>query len=178
MSSRLPVAVIDTTLLSRLVDTGLAALLPWAFAQVHVPSDVAYEIGKRPGRARRKLKNLFREEKGFYTDCREEDPVVRDLLKLDLDSDEAAVIAQADKIGAVAIIDEQAGFRRARRMSVRVLRTGSILCTLKELGAIDSVEVYLKRLQAHGFRITEAVAHEILRSAGEAVPGASPRKQR
>ena len=167
MPYRLPVAVIDTTLLSRLVDTGLAVHLSWAFSKIHIPSDVAAEIGRRPGKARRKLRNLFKTEKGFYIDCLTEDPLVREMLNVDLDPGEASVIAQADQLKAVAIIDERKGFERAKLMAVEVQRTGFILCRPKEAGAIENVGEYLMRLRALGFTLTQAAHREILQKAGE-----------
>lgn len=167
MGPRLPAAVIDTTLLSRLQLVGLDELLPWVFARVHVPPVVRAEVGAGPGKARRRLARLFREQPDFYVDCRDEDPLVADVLRVDLDPGEAAVIAQADYVRAVAIIDERLGVRRAEDMSIKVVRTGGLLCLLKEAGAIDAVGPYLERLVGFGFRLTPKAVDAILAQAGE-----------
>jgi predicted nucleic acid-binding protein len=168
MSPRLPAAVIDTTLLSRLQLVGLDELLPWVFARVHVPPVVRAEVGAGPGKARRRLARLFRKQPDFYVDCRDEDPMVAEVRRVDLDPGEAAVIAQADYVGAVVIIDERLGARRAEDMSITVVRTGGLLCSLKEAGAIEAVGPYLERLVEHGFRLSPKALDAILEQAGEA----------
>lgn len=167
MRQRLPAAVIDTTLLSRLQLVGLAELLPWVFARVHVPPAVRAEVGAGPGKARRRLRRLFREQPDFYLDCRDEDPMVASVLRIDLDPGEAAVIAQADHVGAVVNLDERLGARRAEDMSIPVVRTGRLLCSLKDAGAIEAVRPYLERLIGCGFRLSPRALDAILEQAGE-----------
>lgn len=167
MTPRLPTAVIDTTLLSRLQSLELHELLPWVFARVHVPATVRREVGAGPGKARRRLDKLFRSQPDFYRLCHEEDPVVVALLRVDLDAGESAVIAQADAIKGVAIIDENAGVKRAKTMSIEVIRTGRLLCDLKSAGAIRSVQPYLDRLVKLGFHLTESGRRTVLELANE-----------
>lgn len=167
MSQRLPAAVIDTTLLSRLQLVGLEELLPWVFARVHVPPVVRAEVGAGPGKARRRLARLFREQPDFYLDCRDEDPMVAELLRVDLDPGEAAVIAQADFVQAVVIIDERMGVQRARDMSLTVVRTGKLLCLLKDAGAIGAVRPFVEKLVGNGFRLSADATRAILAEAGE-----------
>lgn len=164
----LPAAVIDATLLSRLQAVELDALLALVFSRVHVPPAVRAEVGAGPGRARRRLRELFRQQPDFFVDCREEDPMVAELLRVDLDPGEAAVIAQAFEIDAIALIDERRGFERARRMEVAVLRSGALLCRLKDAGAIEAVSPWLDRLRKHGFYLSDLAREQILRSAREA----------
>jgi predicted nucleic acid-binding protein len=159
--------VIDTTLLSRLAAAELADLLPLVFDMGRIPTEVEREVRRGPGRARQRLNNMVRASPEFFVRCVEHDAMVLHLLEVDLDRGEAAVIAQADETGAVAIIDERAGYARAELMQVEVRRSGSILVDLKAAGAITAVKPALDRLKSTGFRLSDAAFREILALAGE-----------
>src|SRR5258708_39877330 len=77
----LPLAVIDNTLLSRLVDLELAESLPWVFKLILIPPEVKREAYRKRHGGRRRLRNLIRESSGFFVNCREVDAVIRDFLK-------------------------------------------------------------------------------------------------
>ncbi|HVS82033.1 MAG TPA: hypothetical protein VHE60_09895 [Pyrinomonadaceae bacterium] len=161
-----PLAVIDNTLLSRLVDLDLAQFLPLLFKRVLIPPEVKREAFKAPGK--RRLRNLINEYAGFFVDCREADPLVRDLLKVDLDEGEAAAIAQADKREATLLLDEERGFKRATTMQLKVIRTGRLLNMLKDAGAIREVRPYHEMLvDKLGFYLSPETRRELLVEAGE-----------
>ena len=168
MKARLPVAIIDTTLLCRLQSLELAEVLPFVLSRVLIPKDVRREVGRGPGKARRRLTRLLHEQGDFFQMCEREDPTVRALLDVDLDAGEAAVIAQADLLGAAAILDEARGRRRAENMSVTVVPTGRLLIRLKEAGAIRAVGPYLTALQEA--RISDSVVAQLLEDAEERPP--------
>src|SRR5262245_2981508 len=132
----LPHAVIDNTLLSRLVELDLAEFLPFLFKLILIPPEVKQEAYRTPHGIRRRLRKLIRESSGFFVNCRQVDASVKEILKADLDAGEAAAIAQAEGTNSVLLIDEQKGSRRASTMQIKVVRTGKLLNLLKEAGAI------------------------------------------
>lgn len=170
---RLPVAVVDTTLLWRLADLDLADKLPWIFDSLRVPAEVFTEVGRRPGKARRKLKRIIGEMPDFINRCTDVDQMVLDFLKADLDPGESAVIAQAFQLrvrrnmDAVVLIDEHKGRKKARGMEIGVVRTGEVLKDLKGLGVVGLVAPYLDRLNQTGFYLTAVERRKILQDVGE-----------
>ncbi len=163
----LPLAVIDNTLLSRLIDLELAESLPWVFKLILIPPEVKREAYRTRHGGRRRLRNLIRESSGFFVNCREVDSSIRDFLKADLDDGEAAAIAQADFRDAVLLLDEEQGFKRATRMQITVVRTLRLLNMLKDAGAISHVRPYHQKLHRLGFYISSEDRNQLLREAGE-----------
>jgi predicted nucleic acid-binding protein len=159
--------VFDTTLLTCVDAVGLADLMPLVFSKVRIPTEVRAEIGKGPGKARKRLRRLIQASGGFFVYCEEREQFQFDWLRTSLDLGEAAVIAQAEATGAVAVIDEKKGSKQARDMGVEVLRTGRLLCMMKEAGAITAVAPLVVRLRAEGFALSERAVADILGMAGE-----------
>jgi len=161
----LPVAVIDTTFLSRLVHLDVAQMLPLVFKLILIPPEVKREAYKAPGK--RRLRNLVNEMSGFFVDCYEADEFTREVLKADLDEGEAAAIAQADYKQSVLLLDEKKGVRRAARMQLTVIRTLNVLNSLKKAEAIKEVKPYYDKLIKRGFYVTDDVRRKLLAEAGE-----------
>ena len=88
----LPIAVIDNTLLTRLVLLEIADFLPWLFKQVRIPPEVKREAYKAPHKGKRRLRKLIAEQAGFFIDCHEADEGVKEILKADLGDGEAAAL--------------------------------------------------------------------------------------
>jgi predicted nucleic acid-binding protein len=160
-----PVAVIDTTLLSRLVDLEIAERLPWLFRLILIPPEVKREAYKGPGR--RRLRNLVREMSGFFVDCYEANEFTKDLMKIDLDEGEAAAIAQAEHKQSIVLLDERKAFKRAEAMQLTTIRTTRILTMLKEARAIPAVAPYFDKLAKTGFYLQDEVRRKLLVEAGE-----------
>jgi predicted nucleic acid-binding protein len=161
----LPVAVIDTTLLSRLVDLEVAQFLPLVFKLILIPPEVKREAYK--SRGKRRLRNLVNEMSGFFVDCYEVDEFTKSFLQADLDEGEAAAIAQADYKQTVLLLDEKKGFKRAETMRLTVIRTLNVLNKLKEAEAIKEVKPYYDKLSRTGFYVKESVRLRLLAEAGE-----------
>lgn len=160
-----PVAVIDTTLLSRLVDLEIAERLPWLFRLILIPPEVKREAYKAPGR--RRLRNLVKEMSGFFVDCYEANEFTKNLMKIDLGEGEAAAIAQAEEKQSVLLLDETKAFKRAEAMQLTAIRTTKILTMLKEARAIPAVTPYFDKLAKTGFYLQDKVRRQLLAEAGE-----------
>jgi predicted nucleic acid-binding protein len=165
--SGLPYAVIDNSLLSRLVDLEIAVFLPFLFKRIRIPREVRREAYKAPSKGKRRLLKLIKEMEGFFIDCAEADELIKSYLMADLDAGEAAAIAQADYTMSVLLLDEKKGYRRAQIMEIEVIRTGKLLCMLKKAGAVELVKPYLDQLELSGFHLSEEARKEILAEAGE-----------
>jgi predicted nucleic acid-binding protein len=164
----LPTAVIDNTLLSRLVRLEVAEFLPLLFKQVRIPPEVKREAYKAPHKGKRRLRKLIKEMTGYFVDCLEADEGVKLILKADLDDGEAAAIAQADFTESVLLLDERKGYERAEKMEVRTIRTANLLIMMKEAGAIKEVKPYLQKLvNEMGFYLRADVFQQLLDQAGE-----------
>jgi len=164
----LPFAVVDNTLLSRLVALEIAEFLPWVFKQVLIPPEVKREAYKAPHKGKRRLQKLVREMAGFFVDCYEADQGVKEILKADFGNGEAAAIAQASHTDSILLIDERAGHKRAVTMQISVMRTTELINRLKvEAQVIDSVKPYYDRLQETGFYLKSSVRKQLLADVGE-----------
>lgn len=163
----LPLAVIDNTLLSRLVSLEVAEFLPFLYKQILIPPEVKREAYKAPHKGKRRLRKLVNEMAGFFVDCTEADEVVKNILQVDLDAGEAAAIAQADYTKSHVLIDENKGFKRATVMQLTAIRTVNLLNMLKEAGAIPEVRPYYDKLEQTGFYLKAAVRKRLLAQVGE-----------
>jgi uncharacterized protein len=165
VNSKLPTAVIDNTLLSRLTRLGITERLPWIFARILIPVEVRNEAFKAPNKKR--LRNLLNEMNDFFVLCSEDDILVKEFLKTLLDEGEAAAIAQAEFTESALILDEKKGRKQAELRELKVYPTVSILCLLKEAGAIPAIKPYLLRLMKLKFYLSKQLFDNILEEAGE-----------
>lgn len=163
----LPRAVIDATLLTRIVHLGVAEFLPLLYKQILIPVEVKREAYRAPNKAKRRLRKLIREMKGFFVDCSEADVVIKNILQADLDVGEASAIAQADYTNSHVLIDENKGFNRAKRMELNAIRTTALLLNLRDSGAFERVKPYFDRLTETGFYLDDEIRVRLLRQAGE-----------
>ena len=164
----LPFAVIDNTLLSRLVALEIAEFLPWVFKRILIPPEVKREAYKAPHKGKRRLQKLVREMAGFFVDCYEADEGVKEFLRADFGSGEAAAIAQASHTDSILLIDERAGPRRAKTMQISVMRTTELIIKLKvEAQVIESVKPYYDRLEETGFYLRSSIRKQLLADVGE-----------
>lgn len=161
----LSVAVIDNTLLSRLVALDIAVFLPFIFEQIRIPPEVRREAQRSP--CKKELLGLLNEGSDFFIDCFEADITNKEILKTILGEGEAAVIAQAEITVSVVITDDKKAYKEAVRRDLQVFRTGAILCLLKEAGQIPLVTPYLEKLEESGFRLLPRDKQAILKKANE-----------
>jgi hypothetical protein len=84
VKSKLPTAVIDNTLLSRLTRLEkIIESLPYIFARILIPLEVREEAFKGPNKNR--LRNLLNHKPDFFLICKHDDFLVKELLKELLD---------------------------------------------------------------------------------------------
>jgi predicted nucleic acid-binding protein len=163
----LPDAVIDNTLLTRLVKLEIADFLPFLFKRILIPPEVRREAYKAPEKGKRRLRKVINEMGGFFVDCREADEFTLEYLKADLDEGEAAAIAQADHTQSVLLLDENKGYKRAELMQVTTVRTANLIISLKKVGAIDVVKPYFDKLEKTGFYLKAEIRQQLLAEVGE-----------
>lgn len=161
----LPVAVIDNTLLSRLTRLEIAELLPFIFQKILIPLEVREEAFKAANKKR--LRNLLNEMQGFFVLCKEDDFFNKEILKTLLDEGEATAIAQAEFTNSALILDEKKGREQAEKRELKVFPTLTILCLLKEFGAISEVKPYLDKLIKMKFYLSKKIYISTLKDVGE-----------
>ena len=166
VKSKLPTAVIDNTLLSRLTRLEkIIESLPDIFARILIPVEVKEEAFKGPNRKR--LRNVLNHQPGFFLICKHDDLLVKELLKELLDVGEASVIAQAEYTRSAVIIDERKGREEAKNREIQVFSTAKILCLMKELGLIDEVKPILDQLIKMRFYLKKVDYLTILKEVRE-----------
>jgi len=90
------------------------------------------------------------------------------ILKLELDAGEASAIALAlENPQARVIIDENKGRSVAKRLGLKVTGTIGIIIKAKEQGLIHSGKDILKKLERHGFWLSEQLRRQIIARMGE-----------
>jgi predicted nucleic acid-binding protein len=161
----LPVAVIDNTLLSRLAQLDIAEFLPLIFDKILIPIEVRQEAFKASNK--RRLRNLLNEMQGFFVLCNQDDFLVKELLKIDLDEGEAAAIAQAEYTKSALILDEKKGRNQATKRELEVFPTLKILCLLKEVEVISEVKPYLDKLIKMKFHLSLKLYNSTLKEVRE-----------
>jgi predicted nucleic acid-binding protein len=92
----------------------------------------------------------------------------RALVYAGLDQGEAEVLTLAEEREArLVIIDERRGRRFAERMGIPLTGSLGILLLAKEAGLIDSVSVWLSKLQEAGLFLAPSLILKTLEIAGE-----------
>ena len=85
-----------------------------------------------------------------------------------LDPGEASSLALALELKDVLlIVDEFKGRKEALRLGIKITGTLGLLVKAKQEGIISQLRPVLHQLNTAGFRISEALAEEILKQAGE-----------
>jgi predicted nucleic acid-binding protein len=92
----------------------------------------------------------------------------RALAYAELDQGEAEVLALAEDLDArLVVIDERKGRRYAERMGLPRTGTLGVLLLAKEAGLIDSLAVWIPKLQEAGLFLSPALVRRALEIAGE-----------
>ena len=156
--------IADTSVIVFLAKLGRLELLRLGVEEVLVPGAVLTELRIRRDEA------TDRVDSHLGTWLKECSLVHTDLLQLlsDLGQGEREVIAQAvqEKADSVALDDQEAR-RIAHRSGLESIGTIGLLLAAKKQALIPTLKPELERLRGMGFWITEALAAQALREAGE-----------
>ncbi|MCB0257006.1 MAG: DUF3368 domain-containing protein [Anaerolineae bacterium] len=90
------------------------------------------------------------------------------LVYTGLDEGEAAVLAMAQEIDGVVVIDERKGRRYAQRLGLPLTGSLGLLLLAKERQLLNSVSEAIDELLAAGLHLDSNLIVEVLRVAGEA----------
>ncbi|MQA01135.1 MAG: DUF3368 domain-containing protein [Dehalococcoidia bacterium] len=147
----MPDAVVDTTVLIALGHLDRLDLLPRLYDRVWVPNAVRREAMRDPQFY--EVPRIQRAIDAALLRVMAQDAVGTDSRLSDLGAGEAAVIASASELGAVAVLDDWQGRRAARSLGLRVIGTVGLLIAGGRSGLITAALPLVQELRSAGFRI-------------------------
>ena len=153
-------AIVDTGPLIILYQIGLLPLLRNLYGRLFIPEAVRDELLKGPS-GQAILASGLVEVRSVS------DRGAVEILRAFLDEGEAEAIQLARELQTTIIIDERRGRRIAKSLGLKVRGTLSILLELKRSGLIDSVKSFIDKMFKKGYYLSEELAMEVLRVAGE-----------
>jgi len=153
-------AIVDTGPLIILYQIGLLPLLRNLYERLFIPEAVKDELLKGPS-GQAILASGLVEVRSVS------DRGAVEILRAFLDEGEAEAIQLARELQTTIIIDERRGRRIAKSLGLKVRGTLSILLELKRRGLIDSVKSFIDKMFEKGYYLSEELAMEVLRVAGE-----------
>jgi predicted nucleic acid-binding protein len=148
------IVIADTSCLIVLTRVNALPVLRSLYGQIYITEEVASEFGES-------LPEWINVEpvkdKRYYQ-----------ILSALLDPGEASAIALALELkNVLLIVDEFRGRREARRLGIEITGTLGVLVKAKQKGLIKELSPMLNQLHLAGFWISEAIAEEMLKQAGE-----------
>ncbi len=161
-----PVVVSDSGPLIALAGCGHLDLLIAVFDGVHVPQAVLDESTldrSRPGAAD---VAAFVQARGKVHPDRED--AIYTAAASHLDEGEAQALSLAHALGCGVLMDERRGRQTAIRLRLPLFGVLGVLLQAKRIGKIERIAPALDRMQANGYRISQALLDAALKLAGEA----------
>ena len=159
-----PVVVSDSGPLIALAGCGQLELLVAVFDVLHVPQTVLDETTadrSRPGAA--DIAAFVQARAQVHAD--RDDSVYAAVGHLD--EGEAQALSLAHALGCGVLMDERHGRQTAIRQGVPLFGVLGVLLQAKRIGKLERIAPTLERMQANGYRISQALIDEALRLAGE-----------
>ena len=147
----MPVAVVDTTVLIAFGHLDRLDLLPQLYERVWMPSAVRDEALRDPDYY--EVPRIQRAIDEAYVHVVERESATSDARLAGLGAGEAAVIATARDLGAVAVLDDWQGRRVARSLGLRVVGTVGALIDARRRGYIAAALPLVLELRAAGIRV-------------------------
>lgn len=160
-----PVVVSDSGPLIALAGCGGLELLVAVFDVLHVPQAVLDETTadrSRPGAA--DIATFVQARAQVHAD--RDDPVYAAAVG-HLDEGEAQALSLAHALGCGVLMDERRGRQTAIRQGLPLFGVLGVLLQAKRIGKLERIAPALERIQANGYRISQALIDEALRLAGE-----------
>lgn len=162
--------VTDTSALIFLAKISRLELLQLGVQEVLVPSEVLAEVHAGPADV---MKHIEAHLGTWLRECNaswnREVSFTRQLGK-----GEAAVLRQAICLNVRSVVlDDMVARKVARQLGLEPVGTLGILLAARKKGLITNLQGELESLKACGFWISTGVEREVLREAGEGVPGES-----
>ena len=160
-----PVVVSDSGPLIALAGCGQLELLVAVFGALHVPQAVVDETTadrSRPGAV--DIAAFIQARAHVHAD--RDDPVYAAAVS-HLDEGEAQALSLAHALGCGVLMDERRGRQTALRQGVPLFGVLGVLLQAKRIGKLERIAPALERMQAKGYRISQALVDEALRLAGE-----------
>jgi predicted nucleic acid-binding protein len=161
-----PVVVSDAGPLTALAGCGQLELLTAVFEGLHVPKAVLDETTadrSRPGAADIAV---FVQAHARVHPARDDD--IYAAAASYLDEGEAQALSLAHALGCGVLIDERRGRQAALRQGVPLFGVLGVLLQARRIGKLDRIAPTLERMQANGYRVSQALVDSALRLAGEA----------
>jgi predicted nucleic acid-binding protein len=148
------IVIADTSCLIVLTRLNALPVLLSLYGQIYITEEVASEFGES-------LPDWIKVEKV-------KDKRYYQILSAMLDPGEASAIALALEMkNVLLIVDEFKGRREAKRLGIEITGTLGVLVKAKQKGLIKELKPVLHQLHLAGFWISEAIAEEMLKQAGE-----------
>ncbi len=148
------IVIADTSCLIVLTKVNALPVLESLYGQIYITEEVATEFGES-------LPEWIKVEKV-------KDKRYYQILSAMLDPGEASSIALALEMkNVLLIVDEFKGRREARRLGIEITGTLGVLVKAKQKGLIKELRPMLNQLNLAGFWISEVIAKEMLKQAGE-----------
>lgn len=143
---------------------GRLDLLPGVLGKVLVPEAVSAECLVDPSRPGA-LAIHDGMKRGVLVGTDDPDPLHPALPVLD--AGESAAIRLALKLSVPVLMDERTGRRIAGNLGLTVIGSAGILLAAKKRGLIESVAPLLEAFRSHGYHLSDALIHAILKRAQE-----------
>jgi predicted nucleic acid-binding protein len=159
--------VVDTSPLIFLAKLDRLALLQRRAKRILVPPAVIEEVRRHPDAAALEVEAAL----SSWLELRPvEDRRLVAMLRADLGSGEAEVLALAQKSSADRVVmDDLEGRRYVHRLGLSVVGTLGLLLVARQAGEIPCLGDDIERLRAAGFRASDQLVEAVLRTAGELI---------
>jgi len=160
-----PAVVADAGPLIALAGCDQLELLLAVFDALHIPQAVLDEASANRARLGAADIAVFAQAHAQVHSHR--DDAVYAAAVTHLDEGEAQALSLAHALGCGVLMDERRGRQAAIRQGSPLFGVLGVLLQSKRIGKIERVAPVLDRMQANGYRISQALVQETLALAGE-----------
>lgn len=157
------IVISDATPLIAMSILGRFELLPQLFGEIIIPAAVYDEIvGRGAGRIGSDEVSRGMAAGWLRVENISDSPLLI-TLKVDLDAGESEAVALAlEKHADLLLLDERKGRSKAKALGLEVTGTIGVLLLARANGLELDMRPALEKLRAHGFRISDSLADQIM----------------